>query len=346
MYTNSRHKHCRADGKIKMVQLTDYLYSGDTVIHILHKYATALQREADEENDPVDAAHASFLLGMLDMLEHNDFLTSQSQRIREFYKYMAQKYPYLAFTLRGRIKSLIRMEEKFNGYIVSCCRSVYAATGSFPTVEELLREEERFRDLIAYRIVISMPACHLKKGSDRAEVEKKLIYEIANALPGFLSEREFRPEKVFNRQKRYSSLLHKDVRPFYRDYVEHPTASGYRALHIAFYDEQAKSNLEMQIRTKDMDDFAEIGDANHAVYEQNQEKERTGGQSDLRGMNACFDKALTRVENLQKLELSKIDVNMFRAMDNYRINDGCGLYYGRQILPYEHLSRFQNDEIG
>ena len=329
-----------------MVQLTDYLYSGDTVIHILHKYATALQREADSEKDPVDAAHASFLLGMLDMLEHNDFLTSQSQRIREFYKYMAQQYPYLAFTFRGRIKSLIRTEEKFNGYIVGCCKSSYAETGKFPDVDELLRQEKRFRDLIAYRIVISMPACHLKKGADRAGVEKKLVYEIANALPGFLSEREFRPEKVFAGEGKAGPLLHEDVRPFYRDYIEHPTASGYRALHIAFYDEQAKSYTELQIRTKDMDDFAEIGDANHEVYEQNQEKERVSGKSVLRGVNRYFDKASERVENLQKLELNRIDVNMFRAMDNYRINDGCGLYYGRQILPYEHLSRFQNDEIG
>lgn len=27
------------------------------------------------------------------------------------------------------------------------------------------------------------------------------------------------------------------------------------------------------------------------------------------------------------------------------VNDGCGLYRGRLILPYEHLSRFQNDLI-
>ena len=48
---------------------------------------------------------------------------------------------------------------------------------------------------------------------------------------------------------------------------------------------------------------------------------------------------------LQKLDLSKIDVNMFSAVDNSLINDGCGLFRGRLILPYEHLSRFQNDLI-
>ena len=42
---------------------------------------------------------------------------------------------------------------------------------------------------------------------------------------------------------------------------------------------------------------------------------------------------------------SRLDVNMFSAMNNSLINDGCGLYRGRLILPYEHLSRFQNDLI-
>lgn len=48
---------------------------------------------------------------------------------------------------------------------------------------------------------------------------------------------------------------------------------------------------------------------------------------------------------LQGLDLSKVDVNMFGAVNDQLINDGCGLYGGRLILPYEHLSRFQNDMI-
>ena len=56
-----------------------------------------------------------------------------------------------------------------------------------------------------------------------------------------------------------------------------------------------------------------------------------------------FDEAYERGMKLQQLELSKLDVNMFAAVNNSLINDGCGLYRGRQILPYEHLSRFQND---
>ena len=50
------------------------------------------------------------------------------RQIREFYKYMAKEYPFLAFTFRGRIKSLIRAEEKFNGYVVEYIYNYYDRT--------------------------------------------------------------------------------------------------------------------------------------------------------------------------------------------------------------------------
>ncbi|MGN0391487.1 MAG: guanosine polyphosphate pyrophosphohydrolase, partial [Bariatricus sp.] len=58
-----------------------------------------------------------------------------------------------------------------------------------------------------------------------------------------------------------------------------------------------------------------------------------------------FDEAYERGMRLLQLNLAELDVNMFSAVNNSLINDGCGLYRGRQILPYEHLSRFQNDLI-
>ena len=101
-----------------MVKLNDYLYSGDTVLKILYKYIEDLRTSARQTHNQIDLVHCNFLIQLTELLEHNDFLTSQSQRIREFYKFMANEYPYLAFTFKGRIKSLIRAEEKFNGYIV------------------------------------------------------------------------------------------------------------------------------------------------------------------------------------------------------------------------------------
>ena len=101
-----------------MITVNDYLYSGDTVLKILLQYSSDLKRESIETHNSIDLAHSNFLIQIIELLEHSDFLTSQSNRIKDFYHYMTPKYPFLAFTFKGRIKSLIRAEEKFNGYIL------------------------------------------------------------------------------------------------------------------------------------------------------------------------------------------------------------------------------------
>ena len=147
-----------------MITLNDYLYSGDTVLKILQRYHNDLKEDAKKTQNGMDMIHCNFLLQLMELLEHNDFLTSQSQRLREFYKYMSSEYPFLAFTFKGRIKSLIRAEQKFNGNIVEHVYDYYEKNTSFPSITELKQQIGPIRDLIAYRIVISMPVCHLKDG--------------------------------------------------------------------------------------------------------------------------------------------------------------------------------------
>ena len=326
-----------------MISLNDYLYNGDTVVKILHCYSRDLKTSAIRENNGVDLAHSNCLIQMIELLEHNEFLTLQSQTIREFYKFMTDKYPFLAFTFKGRIKSLIRLEEKINGNIAEFIYEYYTSTGKFPSEAEIKDQLRRIKDLIAYRIVISLPKCHLDPGEDREEREIQYIYEIANALPGFLEERGFDPEiSGFDGQ---SEKIDEQYRQYYRDYIATPKGFDYRSLHIAFFDNTSRSNIEVQIRTKTMDDNAEIGPANHLGYEKRQESDRARREEIPFGENKFFDNAYERGMMLQKLELSKVDVNMFGAVDNSMINDGCGLYRGRLILPYEHLSRFQNDLV-
>ncbi len=328
-----------------MIALNDYLYTGDTVLKILQRYYADLKEDARQTKSGVDLIHCNFLLQQMELLEHNDFLTSQSQRIREFYKYMTGEYPYLAFTFKGRIKSLIRSEQKFNGNIVERAYDYYRKNGTCPSVAQLKREMGYVRDLIAYRFVISMPKCHLRENEDREETELKYLYEIANKLPGFLEEEGFNAEPAGCDGSLVSDRIDESVRPYYRDYVQHPSTFGYRSLHVTFYDSQSRSYFEVQLRTKQMDDYAEIGPAHHLGYEKRQEKERT--RRDLIPVGECvyFDEAYERGILLQGLDLSKVDVNMFGAANNQLVNDGCGLYRGRLILPYEHLSRFQNDII-
>ena len=326
-----------------MISLNDYLYDGNTVVKILHNYSQDLKKYAIDSGNSVDIAHSNYLLQVIELLEHNDFLTVQSQQIREFYKYLALKYPFLAFTFKGRIKSLIRLEEKINGNIVEYIYDYYNEYGEYPTETGIKERISRIRDLIAYRIVISLPSCHLKPGEDIHERELKYLYEIADALPDFLEERGFNAE--LSGIDDYSMTIDERLRPYYRDYIEKPNMYGYRSLHISFFDNTSRSNIEVQLRTKEMDDYAEIGPANHLGYEKRQEKERARREKIPQGENVFFDDAYNRVLMLQQLDLNKINVNMFGAADNNLINDGCGLYRGRLILPYEHLSKFQNDLI-
>ena len=328
-----------------MVLLNDYLYSGDTVLKILHRYAADLKDSAVKEHNQIDLAHCNFLIQLIELLEHNDFLTSQSNRIKEFYKYMTQAYPFLAFTFKGRIKSLIRAEEKFNGYILEYIYDHYLKNGQYPSETEIKSNIGFFRDLIAYRIVLSMPLCHAESEEDAEKREIELLYDIAGVLPEFLEERGFTAMLSEHDNEKVSDQLRENVRPFYRDYVEHCRPSGYRSLHITFYDNLARCYTEVQLRTKSMDDMAEIGNANHFGYEKQQESSRT--RRDIIRVGECiyFDEAYERLTKLQEIELSKVKVNMFTAYSNTLINDGCGFFRGRQILPFEHLSRFQNDLI-
>jgi len=328
-----------------MISLNDYLYEGNTVLKILHSYSDDMKKCAIDNHNGVDLVHSNLLLQEIELLEHNDFLTSQSQRIREFYKYMAKEYPFLAFTFKGRIKSLIRLEEKINGNIVDYIYDYYQEKHCFPSETDIKNRIGRVRDLIAYRIVISLPKCHVKAGEDRRESELVYLYKIANILPGFLEERGFIAEGSGKTGWKVSDRLEGGVKSYYRDYVMNPSSYGYRSLHISFYDNLSRCHVEVQLRTKDMDDFAEIGLANHSGYEERQRSEHNRRNEIPEGSNLFFDEAFARGILLQELDMTKIDVNMFGAINNQLVNDGCGLLKGRLILPYEHLSRFQNDMI-
>ena len=324
-----------------MITLNDYLYSGDTVLKILHKYAEDLRQDARKTHNQVDLVHCNFLVQMTELLEHNDFLTSQAQRMRELYKYMAKEYSFLAFTFKGRIKSLIRSEEKFNGRLVRSVQDYYSEHGSFPIFADI-RSALAYRDLIAYRLVISLPKCHLQEGEDKRELELQYLYDLADTIPEFLEEHGFSVELS---SEKISSRLSAETRPYYKDYIQHPNPYGYQSLHLTVYDNISRSHFELQLRTKEMDDYAEIGIANHQNYEKRQQEERSKRQEIPAGECLWFDEACERMRLLHSLQLKDLDVDMFTAANNMLINDGCGLYRGRQITPFEHLSRFQNDLV-
>lgn len=324
-----------------MITLNDYLYSGDTVLKILHKYSADLREDAHKTNNAIDILHSNFLVHLTELLEHNDFLTAQSFRMRELYKYMAKNYFFLSFTFKGRIKSLIRAEEKFNGRLVNFVNDYYSQNNEFPAMADI-RNHMIFRDLIAYRFVVSLPKCHLAPGEDKEAKEIAYLYELANVIPELMETIGFSVELS---GEKLSGRLSPEARPYYKDYIEFPNEMGYRSLHMTLYDNQSRSYCELQLRTKGMDDHAEIGTANHSLYEKKQEQERTEKPNVPKGVCIWYDEALERVKRLRGLELKEIEVDMFSAVNNILMNDGCGLFRGRQITPFEHLSRFQKDYV-
>lgn len=58
----------------------------------------------------------------------------------------------------------------------------YVKNGTSPSVSEIKERLNCFRNLIAYRIVISMPRCHLEKLEDREQEELKHLYGIEELI--------------------------------------------------------------------------------------------------------------------------------------------------------------------
>ena len=67
-----------------MVTLNDYLYSGHTVLRIIKRYMEDLRTSAVENHNEIDLVHCNYLLQIMEILEHNDFLTAQSQKFGNF----------------------------------------------------------------------------------------------------------------------------------------------------------------------------------------------------------------------------------------------------------------------
>ena len=90
-----------------------------------------------------------------------------------------------------------------------------------------------------------------------------------------------------------------------------------------------------------MDDIAGLGRQTIWDMRKNKRKSAPEEMRFQRGECIYFDEAYERGMKLLRIGSAKLDVNMFAAMNNSLINDGCGLFRGRLILPYGHLSRFQ-----
>ena len=95
---------------------------------------------------------------------------------------------------------------------------------------------EELTDIVGFRIIV--------KEEDECYTALKLIQEIYKVIP----------EK-------------------YRDYIDKPKTNGYRSLHTVILLGSYGLPVEIQIRTREMHNIAENGEAAHSRYKQNQEQQ-------------------------------------------------------------------------
>ena len=67
--------------------------------------------------------------------------------------------------------------------------------------------------------------------------------------------------------------IYKVIPEKYRDYIDKPKTNGYQSLHTVILLGSYGLSVEIQIRTREMHNIAENGEAAHSRYKQNQEQQ-------------------------------------------------------------------------
>ena len=330
-----------------MLDITQYFENGYVSPDIVKFFEKDLR---EQSRNMIDIEHSNLLLRYSIYLESNDFLDSVSDDMTQFRKQVVDKYPDITLTISGRIKSIIRVEEKFNGYIIEFCSNYYHKYKTFPSEEEMSKYLQRFRDLIAYRIIVSVPEQCLK-GRDKNKIEVDYVYKIANNLPSFFTKRgysiEYASSVVGVSTTRKRSKLLQENRRYFKDYIVQPKENGYQSLHIALIDNHSHfANIEIQLRTFEMDCFAELDEkVNHSAYESVQNDTRTKSRLPF-GICSYYDEAVQRYNSLYNYDLTRAKIDHFKAVrlpnNTVIFNDHAGVKFGRIIDPREYLALREN----
>lgn len=330
-----------------MLDITQYFENGYVAPDIVKFFEKDLR---EQSRNMIDIEHSNLLLRYSTYLARNDFLDSVSDDMTQFRKQVVDKYSDITLTICGRIKSIVRLEEKFNGYIIEFCSNYYHKYKTFPSDEEMSKYLQRFRDLIAYRIVVSVPEQCLK-GRDKDKVEIDYLYKIANSLPLFFTKRgysiEYAPSVVGVSTTRKKSKLLQENRMYFKDYIVQPKENGYQSLHIALIDNHSHfANIEIQLRTFEMDCFAELDEkVNHSAYESAQNDTRMNNHLPF-GICSYYDEAVQRYNSLYNYDLTRAKIDHFKAVrlpnNTVIFNDHAGVKFGRIIDPREYLALREN----
>ena len=175
-----------------------------------------------------------------------------------------------AFTYADNLSSIEALKKAgFNFEIRKRVKTPYSVWHKMQTKNITF---DQVYDLYALRIVFTPPA-------DTKESERDQCYHIFSIITGIY---RYKPDRV-------------------RDWVKHPKSNGYEALHCTLMSDRGIW-IEVQIRSKRMDDIAEKGIAAHWTYKQ---------EGYISENDSEMDKWLAKVKEI----LVNPDVNALELLD-------------------------------
>lgn len=234
--------------------LPEYVYSGNSVLDLLRRYIAVLetQQPQTERTRLHIAAHRRYMR----YLQDENLVNSFTYDVDALSSTLSETFPFLGFKITMRLKSFTSTEVKTVKYLNE---------GKNPV--------KRMGDYVAFRIVIEQDAM------DPYDL-MLYCYRIDKHLVNFFESLgySFRPADSINKQLNPDKkIVDNIVIPMEhdvpeddghkKDYIRYFKSNGYQSLHRTFVNPVGLP-FEVQIRTKQMDDFATEGYADHGRYKE------------------------------------------------------------------------------
>ena len=202
------------------------IYNNENVSKILIDFSNSLKNL----NGEISTTILSEILHFKTLVESRDFFCGFRNWIDELYDILLEKLPNtVSFTIDCRRKSVQSTVRKvIRNYLDGSSINLF--------------------DLVAFRIIID--------SLDSKEKLEKYCYTVKDICNSFFQEKLC---VLCTPNKQVGSD------PLCKDYIEIPKDNGYQSIHLAFRTLENQL-FELQIRTLDMHEDAEIGESGHEDY--------------------------------------------------------------------------------
>ncbi len=138
---------------------------------------------------------------------------------------------------------------------------------------------------------------------------------------------------------RIFSLLNKNftsVPGTTKDYIQLPKPNGYKSLHITVQDPSSKDVMEFQVRTTEMNNYAEYGAAAHWAYKQKGTPDEFLNSENLKWISELIDLSKEDLTHEEYIEHVKLDLYQDRIFVLTPNNDVLNLPVGSSPLDFAY----------